>query len=258
MSSPELGKTQLKQLELYQDRWSSLGAQTGLIGLSDQPTPEQLREFEMFREYDDKLLAKIAPDVSIALWREGSVLFEEGTYIDLAFFVADGEVEVYLEGVGPVATTARPIFDPSRTMVAPAPSAPAETAAPRTTVVGRTQFTRPGEITFLATMDFDLPRGSASRLGPGEFFGEIGALSGWPQSVTARAASDCRLVQIRTPALRVLKRKSSHLKEELDRRYRERSLAAQLKNTPLFRGCGDVFIEALKLAVELVSCSPAR
>jgi CRP-like cAMP-binding protein len=258
VNAPELGKTELKQLELYQDRWSSLGAQTGLIGLSDQPTPEQLREFEMFQEFDDRLLTKIAQDVSIAIWREGSVLFEEGTYIDLAFFIAEGEVEVTLEGVAAGALTSRPIFDPSRTVVAPAPGPSTESTTPRTTFVGPTRLTRPGEITFLATMDFDLPRGSGARLGPGDFFGEIGALSGWPQSVTARTASDCRLIQIRTPALRVLKRKSSRLKEQLDKRYRERSLAAQLKNTPLFRECGDVFVEALKAAVELVSCSPGE
>ena len=65
-------------------------------------------------------------------------------------------------------------------------------------------------------MDFDLAMGSATRLGPGEIFGEIGALSGWPQSVTARTATECRLVQIRVPALRRMKRKSDSLKHRLE------------------------------------------
>ena len=105
-------------------------------------------------------------------------------------------------------------------------------------------------------MDFDLPRGSAVRLGPGELFGEIGAMSGWPQSVTARTVSPCRLLQIRLPALRLMKRKSKALKERVDRLYRERSLTAQLRGTPLFRGLGEPLIEALKESVELVSCDP--
>ncbi|MCZ6507694.1 MAG: cyclic nucleotide-binding domain-containing protein [Acidobacteria bacterium] len=261
MSKPELGKTDLKQIEQYRDRWSSLGAHTGLVGISDQLTVEQLREHEIFRELGDRVLKKISQDVTLATWKEGAVLFEEGTYIDLAFLVLDGEVEVFLEGVESTAyDTARPIFDLSRTVVG-SPTAMSEaTAARGAEAASRTVMMRPpsgravGEITFLASMDFDLPRGGSTRLGPGEFFGEIGALSGWPQSVTARTASACRLIQIRTPALRLLKRKSKALKEQLDSLYRQRSLAAQLKSTPLFNACSNVFVEALKEVVELVSC----
>lgn len=258
MNEAELGKTQLKQIEQYRDRWSSLGVQTGLIGCSDQLTVEQLREFEIFKECDDKLLEKIRQDVSVATWQEDAVLFEEGTYIDLAFLVVEGEVEVYLEGVAEDGTGARPIFDSTRTVVALPSTSPPEASVTndpaRTTMVKFGEPPPAGTITFLATMDFDLPRGAATRLGPGEFFGEIGALSGWPQSVTARTASVCRLVQIRTPALRALKRKSSALTARLDALYRQRSLSAQLKNTPLFSGCNDLFLEALKEAVDLVSC----
>ena len=55
--------------------------------------------------------------MSLASWDAGSVLFEQGAYIDLAFCVVEGEVEVYLEGVGEGDGGARPIFDLSRTMI---------------------------------------------------------------------------------------------------------------------------------------------
>ena len=55
---------------------------------------------EIFREYDDKFLKRISPDVSIVTWDSGAVLFEQGTYIDLAFLVESGEVEVWVEGGG--------------------------------------------------------------------------------------------------------------------------------------------------------------
>ena len=234
MSEFDLGKTQLKQIEQYQDRWSSLGAQTGLIGISDQLSVDQLREFEIFREFDDRVLAKISQDVSVATWQEGAVLFEEGSFVDLAFMVVDGEVEVYLEGVGG-GQGPRPIFDASRTMVSPAP---AQSSAGDTDLISRTTSINlglansTGTITFLATMDFDLPRGAAARLGPGEIFGEIGALSGWPQSVTARTASICRLLQIRLPALRVLKRKSKALKKRLDASVRCRPSSRARRSSP--------------------------
>lgn len=266
-----MGKTMRKRIEQYRDRWTSRGAGTGLVSLSDKLAPAGLRELPIFADHDeldDRFLERISPDVSVAEWRQGSVLFEEGTYIDLAFFVVAGEVEVAVRGVdgdgGP-----DPIFDLSRTVMGEMPSAPATGGTTRLapgaadgTRGAAAEGTRAGtraethEITFLASMDFDLSPGAVAVLGPGELFGEIGAMSGWPQSVTARCATDCRLVQIRVPALRLLKRRSKSLAEELDRRYRQRSLAAQLKSTPLFAQCSPGFLEEIEEAVELVSCEP--
>lgn len=258
----DLSKTMLKRIEQYHDRWSSYGGQTGIVAISEKLSPAELRGYEIFHGYDDKFLEKISPDVSVVVWREGSVLFEQGTYLDLAFFVADGEVEVFVEGVSEGPASA-PIFDTSRTAMIPQV---AEGPPSADTVVGRTAFvklpaisqTGTHEITFLAAMDFDLPRGDAARLGPGELFGEIGAMSGWPQSVTARTVSECRLVQIRLPALRLMKRKSKALKERVDQLYKERALFAQLKSTPLLRGCNDFFIQGLMEVVELLSCDPGE
>lgn len=265
----ELGKTTIRRLEQYRDRWSSYDAQTGLIEISDKLSVEELKEIDLFADFDDRFLEKISPDVSIARWQKGAVLFEEGTYIDLAFHVLEGEVEVFVRGVGSdVAGGSRPIFDLSRTVVGgmalQASKAARDTegkpqagsVAGGTVVMRRATRVGPTRITFLSTMDFDLPEGAAARLGPGEVFGEIGSMSGWPQSVTARTASECRLVQIKVAGLRLMKRKSKGLKARLDQLYRERSLGTQLKNTPLFEGCTDVFIEALKENVELVSCEP--
>jgi CRP-like cAMP-binding protein len=252
-SSPVGGKTELRQLEQYRDRWSSYDEQSGLVGLSERLSVEKLREFELFADFNDKFLHKIASDVSLASWKPGSVLFEQGAYIDVAFCVVEGEVEVFLAGVGDGDEGPRPIFDLSRTMIGELPPAAATGA---TVLMHRAVRPKPTEITFLSTMDFDLPRGSAVRLGPGELFGEIGAMSGWPQSVTARTASPCRLLQIRLPALRLMKRKSKALKARIDELYRERSLTAQLRGTPLFSGLGEPLIEALKESVELVSCDP--
>ena len=66
-------------------------------------------------------------------------------------------------------------------------------------------------------MDFDLGgTDDVVTLGPGEFFGEIGALNGWPQSVTVKALTPCVVVQIRLPALRLLKRQSSSFRKKID------------------------------------------
>ena len=261
MSEPEtpaVGKTMLRRIEQYRDRWSTWGGESGLMGLSEKLSPSELREYELFAEYDDAFLERISPDVAVAEWREGSVLFEEGAYLDLAFFIVRGEVEVsFQREVAESSGSARPIFDLDRTMSdlkALDPAAP----PPSEIDLGGTQLmqVKASEIAFLASMDFAIPRGSAVSLGPGELFGEIGALSGWPQSATARCASECRLLQIRLPALRAMKRKSKSLKERLDTLYRERSLFLQLQLSPLFAGCHPMFLEALKEVVELISLDP--
>ena len=264
-------KTMLRRIEQYKDRWSSYGMNTGIVAISEKMSAQELRQFEVFSDYDDKFLEKISPDVSLVAWKGGAVLFEEGTYLDLAFVVVEGTVEVFLTTVGPAAepgqiTGSQPIFDVSRTMMMPLGSPPpdvkADVKAPvETQSVSRTHPTRlrrtsSHEITFLATMDFDLPRGSTSELSEGEIFGEIGAMSGWPQSVTARTATACQLLQIRVPALRLMKRKSATLKDRVDHLYRERALFSQLKSTPLLRHSNDFFLEGLKEVVELVSCEP--
>jgi Fe-S-cluster-containing dehydrogenase component/CRP-like cAMP-binding protein len=243
----------------YRDRWSSYGGNSGLVSLSEKPTPAQLKAFELFREYDDAFLEKLSPDIAIASWKKDAVLFEEGSYIDLAFYLASGSVEISLQKLGDSAA-ARPIFDRERTRVMTkdrlAALSLSQGAGDQTVFQKQIQKQDKTQIVFLANLDIDLPRAGGKVLTEGEIFGEIGALSGWPQSVTAKTTSECRLVQIRLPALRMMRRKSPALKSRLDQRYRERSLLSQLQATPLFQGCSEAFLNRLMPKVELISCEP--
>ncbi len=258
---PALGKTMLKRIEQFKDRWTSHGTKSGLRSISDKLSVARLKTYDIFTEYDDRFLEKISPDISVAVWEEGSILFEQGSYIDLAFFVIEGFIDVFIEGIEGTASQAVPIFDLSRTMLGG--TVEDLYSGDRTVVMtsGRPrapEAKKDHSITFLSTMDFDLPAGATARLGAGEVTGEIGALSGWPQSVTARTASVCTVLQIRVPALRMMKRKSKGLSKRLDDLYRERSLVAQLKSTPLLRDCPEHFFDRLKGSVELVSCQPGE
>ncbi len=262
-------KTQIRRIEQYKDRWTSFGENTGISNLSEKPSPEELKQIKIFQSYDDNFLERISPDISIALWREGAVLFEEGSYIDMAFYIVKGHINVFIQQQDKKKLN-RPIFDSgmlnkyaeapeSERPLGPSPLDEERRSAAEQTVYQTQiikQLSSKAPITFLNTMDFNLPFGGELMLGPGEFFGEIGALVGWPQSVTAQTASECTLVQIRIPALRMLRNKSKELKEYLDKHYRETALFSQLKTTPLFRFCDDGFVNRLKEKVELVSCKP--
>jgi Fe-S-cluster-containing dehydrogenase component len=54
----------------------------------------------------------------------------------------------------------------------------------------------------------------------------------------------------------MMRRKSSALKSRLDKLYKERSLLAQFRATPLFRGLDESFLKSLTEKVDLVSCEP--
>lgn len=245
---------------LFEDRWSAYGANTGIFEISKRLSPADLRQYELFEPYDDAFLEKLTPDVSVASWKAGAILFEEGNYLDLAFYVVEGTIDVYLEKQR--TTGVLPIFDASRIAIEDELDATAGNVDYGKTVfvgqVERQKETGGSDITYLSTMEFDLPFGSVVRLGPGEIFGEIGALNGWPQSVTARAETDCTLVQIRVPALRQMKKQSRAFNDRIDETYRARTLTTQLKSTPLFRGADEAFIDALAQKVALVSRSPGE
>ena len=252
-TSSAFARAEQKQFE---DRWATNNAEQGVLDFSGRLSVGELKQYEVFQSYPDKFLEKLLPDVSVATWKAGTVLFEEGSFLDLAFYVVEGQVDIFIQSEEDAPL---PTFDETRFSTStsgdggPARSSgrPSDSYSHRARQAGGS-----GEVTFLASMDFDLPRGERVALGPGDVFGEIGALNGWPQSATARAATTCTLVQIRTPALRRLRQGSKAFRERLDALYRERTLLAQLQTTPLLRGCDRRVVEALKDRVELVSCEP--
>ena len=243
--------------EQHRDRWSMYGAESGIEQLSQRLSASDLRRYEVFEGFKDQVLETISPDVSIALWREGAVLFEEGSYVDVAFFLVKGAAAAYLS---------KHVEPPPAGDSDPAASASGESSPPLG-LPGETVYFRQsqrgggagGATTFLSSMDFDLAGADdVVTLGPGQFFGEIGALNGWPQSVTVKALTPCVVVQIRVPALRLLKRQSSTFRKKIDAVYRERALLPQLRASPVFKACPDALLAGLAERVDLVSCKPGE
>ncbi len=259
LEQPDAGKTFFKREELYKDRWNAYGDNPSILEISERLSAQQLKMYELFADYKDEFLEKISPDISVVRWKAGSILFEEGTYLDLAFYMIKGMVDVYLKKAEEQSQLSRPIFDFPRTMLAgdPEGAKPQSRASAGLSILqSQLQKQDRGDSgpTFLSSMDFDFVGLNSMKLGPGELFGEIGAMSGWPQSVTARTATECELLQIGVGALRLMKRFSKKFEERANKIYRARSLPIQLKTTPLLKDCDDAFLESLTKTVELISC----
>ena len=247
---------------LHEDRWSAYGENTGILRISARLSAQALRDHDTFQGLSDKVLEGLSQDVSVVEWAEGAILFEEGSYLDLAFVVVEGTVDLlssrHTDTPAPIFDAARSIHE-TRAFGAPDLQVTPLTASHREEEdAGPAQAHGGDRVAHLATVDFEIPDGDVVKLGPGDIFGEIGALNGWPQSVTARTASTCALLQIRVPALRTLKSRSLSLKARLDEVYRERALLQQLRTTPLLQGCSDHVVDGLARRVELVSCEPGE
>lgn len=254
----EARQTVIRLEEQFKDRWTSYGAETGLLELSERLSPENLKQYKIFQKYPDKFLEEISPDITVAKWCKDAILFEEGNYIDLAFCILNGQVEAFVNNTE---EADQPIFDGHRTKIFDQVSdsfiAPKHDSTQNSILHVQIKKQPQAEsIMFLSAMDFNLQTGTSMTLTEGEFLGEIGALSGWPQSVTARTKTECDLIQIKVSALRKMKSKSKDLKAYLDKIYKEKYLVSHLRQTPLFRNLPGGFIESLASEVDLISVDP--
>jgi Fe-S-cluster-containing dehydrogenase component/CRP-like cAMP-binding protein len=88
---------------------------------------------------------------------------------------------------------------------------------------------------FLQDVPRLLEKTGTVRLGPGEVFGELAALSRTPRTATVFAEGPAKLLEIRWQGLRDLMRRAPELRDHVERLYRENSLRVHLRETPLLK-----------------------
>src|SRR5207245_3679911 len=91
----------------------------------------------------------------------------------------------------------------------------------------REEETRDRTIPIDAPVDlaYDNP---VAELGPGDLFGEMTCMSFYPRSATARAVTDCTVLEMLRNVLDILQ-KNKTFRAELVQRYRQRALGTHLR-----------------------------
>ena len=205
---------------------------------------------------------KIVPYVLKRRYQRGEKILREGEYGDAAYYVSSGDVEVLVERLrsgewGP--TGVEPKDEDSVDSLTERLRAALETkeSDPSGGMLSGPGH-RPTGTIILSSMPIDLRGDRRVILGEGEIFGEIAALGRYPHSATVVAGENVELLEIRTTALRALRKESPSFTSYIDERYRNRSLVDLLRVVNLFRGCSAEFMAELQKRAELLSFEPAE
>lgn len=90
-------------------------------------------------------------------------------------------------------------------------------------------------------------------LGAGDFFGEMGPLSGQPRTATVTARERTIVLAFPREIFLALHKGDSRLKQAIDRKYIERSLRTHLRQVSIFSGLSDPELNALAGRIQLRS-----
>ena len=197
-------------------------------------------------------------------YRKGETVCEEGEFGSTAYYIVSGTVDIFINN--PLAhVRTRPLaglfgsFKRMRSFLA-------NDVEDRRVDAHERQFIG-------IDADVDLPvRRPLAQLGPGDLFGEMTCRTYQPRSATVQTREPCVMVEMlrvildmlvgnrqpseatkATSKVKMPTFKGTSFKAELDKKYRERSLANHLRSVPLFASVSEDFLEHLRQTVELVS-----
>lgn len=222
----------------------------------------RLLEIRPFCEMDPGKFSKRTPlrgiiknDTRIRRYKDGEIMVRAGDYGSSAFLVLSGHARVVLNPGLPATMLGRRkserkgLFE----IVAQLWTNPADpevrTAKELEQDAGVTaRSSGKGAGVFLQDVPRILDEHKTATMSPGDFFGEIAALSRSARTATIFAVGDAtELLEVRWQGLRDLLRFDDHLRQHIDRIYRERTMAAHLREIPIFKRLND---EQLQRVIE--------
>jgi len=202
---------------------------------------EELLQLTYFQKVSGTFLELNKNAIVRRHFKKGEIVCREGEYGSTAFYIVDGQAQVYLS----------------------TPMAHVKTQGGATgflskltsRLVGRQQAHREEESTRRSIpidAPVDLPYDNpVATLGPGDLFGEMTCMSLYPRSATVRAATDCVMLEMLRNVLDIIQRNKT-LKAQLDANYKKRALDDHLRSVPMFASLSPEFIDVLRQKVELV------
>ena len=221
---------------------------------------DRVMEVRPFSEMDVNKFSKRTPlrgillnDARIRRFKNGEIIVRAGDYGSSAFLVLSGHARVVLNPglpdkmLGRRKSQYKTLFQIIAQLWTNPRDPEVRTAEELEVDIG-VKFADKSKGVFLQDVPRILDEHKTATMSPGDFFGEIAALSRAARTSTIFAVGDeTELLEIRWQGLRDLMRFDGHLRHHIDRIYRERTLATHLREIPIFRRLND---EQLKRVIE--------
>src|SRR2546421_292162 len=194
------------------------------IGEGFSVETQELLELPVFKGVSGTFLELNRGSVVKRVINKGDILFREGDYGSTAFYILEGQVDIFIASPRAHVNTndeAHGLFHVLRSKL-----------------VGRKQDRRPEESMNKTFISIDAPVELAydrpvAQLGPGDLFGEMTCMSFYPRSATARAATRIVVLEMLRNVLDVLQ-KNKTFRAKLDTEYRQSALETHLRSVPIF------------------------
>jgi CRP-like cAMP-binding protein/Fe-S-cluster-containing hydrogenase component 2 len=181
-------------------------------------------------------------------FKAGETIVREGEHGSTAFYILDGEVDVFINAPREHVSTeakASGVFTRMRSLL-----------RPKTRDVREEERATPTHIRIDAPVDLPYANPIA-QLGAGDLFGEMTCMSFYPRSATVRARTDCVMLEMLRNVLDVMQ-KNKTFRAQLEANYRGRALGTHLRSVPIFSTLSDDFIDLLRDRVELLHFAPGQ
>jgi CRP-like cAMP-binding protein/ferredoxin len=202
---------------------------------------DELQQLSYFQKVSGTFLELNKNAVVRRHYRQGEIVCREGEYGSTAFYIVEGQAEVFLATPMAHVNTERHGTGFLGKMTS--------------RLFGRREEHRAEEghrDTIPIDAPVDLPYDHpVATLSPGDLFGEMTCMSLYPRSATVRAATDCVMFEMLRNVLDIILRNKT-LKAQLDANYRKRALDDHLRSVPMFASLTQDFVDLLRNKVELV------
>lgn len=229
-----------------------------ITGTVETLTPEKLAEYPEFAEVPkaewEKILRFYDKAIVRRVFQVGDMICREGAYDYTAYYILKGKAEIFLNSPIAHVKSQKGRAEKKQGFFK------GLTCQFNTRLVSAAADEREGErqrkwIPVDATIDLSYEQPIAE-LGEGDLFGEMSCLSLYPRAASVRAMERCVMLEMNRNVLETLKKRGKSFREKIERNYRERALATQLRSIPEFAILPDEFIEHLQSSVELKSFDP--
>jgi Fe-S-cluster-containing hydrogenase component 2/CRP-like cAMP-binding protein len=192
---------------------------------------EELHALPFFQQVSGTFLDLNRNAVVRRRFRAGDVICREGDYGSTAFYILEGQVDVFLASAS--------AKNDSTTESAGFTELFARVFSPKKKAAAAPDFAS---------------HHAVAQLGAGDIFGEMTCMNLYPRSATVRATNDCVMLEMLRNVLDMIRRNKT-MRAEIETNYRRRALEDHLRTVPLFSTLSRQFIDELSHSVELVRYS---